>query len=211
MVGLLIINRTFWLLLDSFCNHPSAVKNSEYLSTHIAKELSYQSAFGPFRCNPFNTDGVISPLLCVLKRDSVELRVVHDHSFPESSSVNDGISSDQFLEQFFKLRLPGIDCLVEFVNTKGRGCHVFIKDLRCPYREIPIDPQDYTLLGLSIDGSLFFHTALAFGLRSATKIFQRTTKNVAYILNSEGISVDVYIDDFYGAKFSVHMNSLFSG
>lgn len=206
--GWLINYQSDILASSSFRHHPSAVKNSEYLSTYIAKELSHQSALGPFRCNPFNTDGVISALLCVLKRDSVELR---DHSFPEGSSVNDGISSDQFLEQFFKLRLPGIDCLVEFVNTKGRGCHVFTKDPRCAYREIPIDPQDYTLLGLSIDGSLLFHTALPFGLRSATKIFQRTTKSVAYILNSEGISVDVYIDDFYGAKFSVHLNSPFSG
>ena len=51
-----------------------------------------------------------------------------------------------------------------------------------------------------IDGSLYFHTALPFGLRSATMICQRTTKSVVYILNSEGISVDVYIDDFYGAE-----------
>ena len=205
------------LASSSFRNHPSAVKNSAYLSTYIAKELSYQSAFGPFRCNPFNTDCIISPLLCVPTRDSVELRVVHDLSFPEGSSVNDGISSDQYLEQLFKLRLPGIDRLVEFVNAKDRGCHVFKKDLRRPYRQIPVDPQDYPLLGLYIDGSLYFHTALPFGLRSATMICQRTTKSVAYILNSEGISVDVYIDDFYGAESSdsselsfQRMNSLFA-
>ena len=57
-------------------------------------------------------------------------------------------------------------------------------------------------LDLYIDGSLYFHTALPFGLRSATMICQRTTKSVAYILNTEGISVDVYIDDFYGAESS---------
>ena len=205
------------LASSSFHNHPSAVKNLSYLSTYIAKELSYQSVFGPFHCNPFNADCVISPLLCVPKRDSVELRVVHDLSFPEGLSVNDGISSDHYLEQFFKLRLPGIDRLVEFVNAKGRGCHVFKKDLPRAYRQIPIDPQDYPLLGLYIDGSLYFHTALPFGLRSATMICQRTTKSVAYILNTEGISVDVYIDDFYGAESTdssdlsfQRMNSLFA-
>ena len=157
---------------------------------------------GPFRCNLFNTDCVISPLLCVPKRDSVKLHVVHDLSFPEGSSVNDSISSDHYLDQFFKLRLPGIHRLVEFVNAKGRGCHVFKKDLQRAYHQIPIDPQDYPLLGLYNDGSLYFHTALPFGLRSATMICQHTTKSVAYILNTEGISVDVYINDFYSAKSS---------
>ena len=151
---------------------------------------------GLFRCNPFNTDCIIYPLLCVPKRDSVELRIVHDLSFPDGSSVNDSISLDHNLDQFFKLHLPGIERLVEFVNAKGRGCHVFKKDLRHAYRQIPIDLQDYPLLGLYIDGSLYFHTALPFGLRSTTMIFQHTTKSVAYILNAEGISVDVYIDDF---------------
>lgn len=48
-------------------------------------------------------------------------------------------------------------------------------------------------------------------------ICQRTTKSVAYILKTEGISVDVYIDDFYGAEstdssdlFFQRMNSLFA-
>ena len=41
---------------------------------------------------------------------------------------------------------------------------------------------------------------MPFGLRSATLACQRTTKAVSYILNEEGILVDVYIDDFYGAE-----------
>ena len=47
-------------------------------------------------------------------------------------------------------------------------------------------------------------------------ICQRTTKSIVYILNEEGISVDVYIDDFYGAEVPssaepsfLRMNSLF--
>ena len=133
MVGLLIINRTLWLLF-LFAIILQLLRTLHIYPLTSAKELSYQSAFCPFRCNPFNTDCVISPLLCVPKRNSVELRVVHDLSFPEGSSVNDGIRSDQYLEIFFKLRLPGIDRLVEFVNAKGRGCHVLKKDLLRAYR-----------------------------------------------------------------------------
>ena len=214
MVGLLIINRTLWLLL-LFAIIPQLSRTLHIYPLTLPRNSPTSLRLVHFAATP--STRTVSPLLCVPKRNSVELRVVHDLSFPEGSSVNDGIRSDQYLEQFFKLRLPGIDRLVEFVNAKGRGCHVFKKDLRRAYRQIPIDPQDYPLLGLYIDGSLFFHTALPFGLRSATMICQRTTKSVAYILNSEGISVDVYIDDFYGAEFSdssnlsfQRMNSLFA-
>ena len=53
---------------------------------------------------------------------------------------------------------------------------------------------------MCIDGQFYFHTVMPFGLRSATLACQRTTKAVSYILNEEGILVDVYIDDFYGAE-----------
>ena len=41
---------------------------------------------------------------------------------------------------------------------------------------------------------------MPFGLRSATLSCQRTNKSVVDILQSEHISIDVYIDDFYGAE-----------
>jgi len=73
------------------------------------------------------------------------------------------------------------------------------------------------LLGLYIAGSLYFHTAQPFGLRSANMICQRTTKSVAYILNTKGISIDMSINDSYGAESSdsselsfQRMNSLFA-
>lgn len=63
-----------------------------------------------------------------------------------------------------------------------------------------MDPHEYHLLGMCIDGQFYFHTVMPFALRSATLACQRTTKAVSYILNEEGILVDVYIDDFYGAE-----------
>ena len=180
-------------------NHPSARENPALLRDYIAKELQYKAVIGPFPCNPFSTDCVISPLQSVVKRDSSVPRVVHDLSFPPGQSVNDGIARDEYLGQPFHLRLPGVDRLVEFINLKGPGCLVFKKDLKRAYRQIPVDPNDYHLLGMCIDGQFYFHTFMPFGLRSATLACQRTTKAVSYILNEEGILVDVYIDDFHGA------------
>ena len=148
-------------------------------------------------------------LLCVLKRSSADLCFVHDLSFPKGSSVNDGISNEPHLDRPFKLQLPRIDPLVDFVNAKGQGCLIFKKDLKRTFQQIPIDPPDYPLLGMCIDDGLSFHSSLPFGLRSATIICQRTTKSTVYILNKEGISVDVYIDDFYGTDVPSSAESSF--
>ena len=119
MVGLLIINQTFWRLLRFTII-------LLLLRTHHSCPLTLP------RNSPINQCLVhftvtLSTWTALFLRYSVELRVVHDLSFPEGLSVNDGISSDYYLEQFCKLSLPGIDRLVEFVNAKGRGCHVFKK------------------------------------------------------------------------------------
>lgn len=203
--------------ISTFRNQPSATSNSDCLSVYIAKDLAHWAVLGPFPCNPLSANCVVSPLMWLPKRDSTERRIVHDLSFLEISSVSDGISSDHYLDNIFQLRLPGIDGLVEFVNAKVRGCHVFKKDLRPAFRQILVDPTDYHLLGMSVNDALYFHTSLPFGLGSATLICQRTTKSAVYILNNEGISVDVYIDDFYGAElpacskqFFQRMNSLFA-
>ena len=118
------------LASSSFHNHPSAVKNSSYLSTYIAKELSYQSVFGPFHCNPFNADCVISPLLCVPKRDSVELRVVHDLSFhPLSEDLRTDINWWQyFLSQYNGVSVIPSDVIVsnpELFATGQLRCGLF--------------------------------------------------------------------------------------
>ena len=183
-------------------NHPSANTPAitSFLSDYIRKELDHNAITGPFSGNPFSVTCMISPLQCVPKHNSTEPRVVHDLSFPKFAAVNDGIDKDEYLSQPFSLRLPGIDRLVEFVNAKGPGCLVFKKDLKRAYRQIPVDPHDYHLLGLTVANDFYFHTRLPFGLRSATMACQRTTKAVAHILHELGLSIDVYIDDFYGAE-----------
>ena len=108
--------------------------------------------------------------------------------------------SDEYLNAPFKLRLPSIDRLTKFINLKGAGCLVFRKDLKPAYQQIPVVPRDYHLLGFTVDGQLYFHTVMPFGLHSATLACQQTTKAIAHILNQEGILVDVYIDDFYGTE-----------
>ena len=117
-----------------------------------------------------------------------------DLSLPQGSSVNQGIPRDTYLSDQFKLCLPGIDRLAEFMLVKGRNCLVFKKDLRRAYRQFPVDQKDYSLLGFCYQGKFYFDTCCPFGLRSSAMICQRTTK----------------VDDFYGAEYPSLATQAFS-
>ena len=101
----------------------------------------------------------------------------------------------------FKLRLPGIDPLVEFILAKGCNCLVFKKDLCRAYRQFRVDPRYYSLLGFCFQGQFYFDTRCPFGLRSSAMICQHTTKTIIHIFNGQAFLADVYLDDFYGAEY----------
>ena len=133
-----------------------------------------------------------------------------DLSFPPDRSVNSAIPLNTCLDSPFKLRLPGIDRLCELILSKGRGCLIYKKDLQRAYRQIPIDPRDYHLLGFNFDNQFYFDTRCPFGLRTSAMICQRTTKAVIYIFTQSDFSADVYLDDFYGAEVPALANTAFA-
>lgn len=181
-------------------NHNSAITYAKHVDHFLTTELGYGAIAGPFTVNPLPRDLITSPLQTVPKRGSDKRRVVMDLSFPPDNSVNDGIPSNSYLDNDFKLFLPGIDRLREFIINKGQGCFVYKKDLKRAYRQLPVDPKDYKYLGFQWDGQFYFDLRCPFGLRSSALICQRTTKAVIYIFTQEGFTADVYLDDFYGAE-----------
>ena len=71
------------------------------------------------------------------------------------------------------------------------------------YRQIPVDPKDYVLLGYRWQDLLYFDLVLPFGLRSATLACQRTTNAIAHIFRTAYHHDCVnYIDDFGGVEAS---------
>lgn len=132
------------------------------------------------------------------KRDSQERRVIVDLSWPSGSSVNDGIPSGSFLGELFELTYPTIDAIVSAIVSLGRGCMLYKRDLRKAYRQFPVDPHDYYLLGYPWNRQFYFDTVLTMGLRSAAMACQRSTSAVSWILNRRGLSTFNYLDDFIG-------------
>ncbi|KAI8515333.1 cytoplasmic pattern recognition receptor signaling pathway in response to virus [Branchiostoma belcheri] len=190
-------------------NHSSATHFAEHVDNYISKELSFNSISGPFRDNPLASPLMVSPLQTVPKKDSAQRRVIMDLSFPPSSSVNSGIPGDDYLGLPYHLRLPRHEAFEELIRSKGHGCLLFKRDLSRAYRQLPVDPHDYNLLGFKWRDEFYFDTVFPFGLRSAALACQRTTNAVTHIYRAQGFSAVNYIDDFGGAEHPAHADEAF--
>ncbi|VDH93586.1 Hypothetical predicted protein [Mytilus galloprovincialis] len=183
-------------------NHTGARNFAKEIDKYIKKEVGYGAVLGPFASNPFNDLLVISPLNSVPKANSEERRVIMDLSFPKGKSVNDGIDKNVYLGKHIELHYPNVDNFIEIIKEKGKFCKIFKRDLRRAYRQIPVDPKDYNLIGFTWKGHFFVDRVLPMGLKSSAFICQSVTNAVRFIAKKHDISLINYLDDFAGAEIS---------
>ena len=190
-------------------NHRGALDYPLAIQQYLKDELALGRIAGPFKDIPFPSGFASSPLNTVAKRDSTERRVIVDLSWPCGKSVNDGISGDSFLGESIELTYPTVDAIVEAIVSTGPGCMLYKRDLKKAYRQFPVDPKDYPLLGYSWDGEFYFDTALVMGLRSAAMACQRSTNAVSWIFRRDDRQLFNYLDDFIGVSESSAASSHF--
>ena len=82
---------------------------------------------------------------------------------------------------------------------------MFKIDLSRYFRQIPLDPADYSLIGYVIDGKIYFDKVLPMGMRSAPYIAQRITNAIAYIHRQLEYFLLNYVDDFVGAELETRI------
>ena len=181
-------------------NHKGATEFPQDLEKYIKKEQSYGAVKGPYRKIPFNGKVGISPLSTRPKKDSTERRVILDLSFPIGGAVNDGIPKDTYMGFAVKLTFPKTDDFAVRIFQLGEGCCMFKVDLSRYFRQIPLDPGDYALIGYVINGDIYFDKVLPMGMRSAPYIAQRITDAIAYIHRQMSMFLLNYMDDFVGAE-----------
>ena len=181
-------------------NHRGVIEYPKEVQKYLEKEKHYGAILGPFDQVPFSEDFCISPLNTVSKKDSLERRVILDLSFPEGSSINEGISKDFYLGSKTDLTFPRVDDLVDLIKLKGRHCHLYKRDLKRAYRQIPVDLSDVPLLGYCFEGRYYFDKYLSMGLRSAAYICQRVTNAIRFMCQMLHIAIVNYLDDFAGAE-----------
>lgn len=172
-------------------NHRGTLNFPAAVEAYLTSEDHLGRVAGPFDALPVDDAFFSSLPTSVPKRDSSERRVIVDLSWPCGRSVNDGIPRNSFFGDPVDLTYPIIDDIVDAVVSLGRGCLLYKRDLRKAYRQFPVDPHDYHLLGYTWGGQYYFDTVLTMGLRSATMSCQRSTSTAAWILAHRGRFVSI--------------------
>ena len=151
-------------------NHKGATDYPEQLDKYIKKEAQYGAVMGPYHKIPFQDNIGISPLSTRPKKQSEERRVILDLSFPIGEAVNDGIPKDTYMGFKAELAFPKTDEFALPIFDLGPGCLLFKIDLSKYFRQIPLDPGDYSLIGYIINGEIYFDKVLPMSMRSAPYI-----------------------------------------
>ena len=200
------LNRSFGLVAKTFYNHASANRFPQHINKYLCKELQEASILGPFATSPFawETTGV-SPMSTRPKKETDKRRVIVDLSWPPNSmtSVNALIPKDKYLDSPIKLTYPTIDRLCTMAVSKPPGRKGWKKDMSRAFRQLPLDAIDWSFLGVSWMGALFFDKAAVMGCRSAPYICQETTTAITRFMRVLSYIIANYIDDFMSVDTEV--------
>ena len=89
----------------------------------------------------------VSPLGIVPKKTPGDFRMIHHLSYPRGESVNDGISHDHSSVQY-----ANVDKAIKLKTQTGVGSYLAKTDINSAFRILPVNPQDYHLLGIKWNG-----------------------------------------------------------
>ena len=172
-------------------NLPSATSRPDVISAYLGKECASGNTAGPFPEPPLR-DLIISPLGAVPKKRTGKWRLIMHLSYPEGSSINDGINVEDF-----PLKYMTVYDAMDSIMRLGQGALLAKLDIKSAFRLCPVHPADQHLLGMHWNGQYYFDRVLPFGLRSAPFIFNSLAEAVEWISKEGGVQVvHHYLDDF---------------
>ena len=89
-------------------------------------------------------------------------------SAPLGKSINDHISKENF-----SLHCASVDDAIHMLSALGKGALMAKVDLKSASRMVPVQRQDWELLGMKWKEAYYIDTCLPFGLRSAPYLFNQ--------------------------------------
>jgi hypothetical protein len=149
--------------------------NPKAVDTKLNKELEAGRLAGPFILPPLKYFRV-SPLGLVPKKQPGDFRMIHHLSFPNGTSVNDGI-----LDIETSVPYATVDDAIRIIKQAGPGCFLAKTDIKNAFRIIPINPADYHLLGIKWRESYYYDRAMPMGCSSSCRTFETFSTAVEWI------------------------------
>ena len=158
----------------------------------IHKEKQLGRIAGPFLTPPFQ-DLVVSPLGLVPKKEAGTFRLIHDLSFPKGNSINFGIP-----KEYCSVTYENYDYFVSLLTSVGPGCFIAKADLESAFRIIPVNPDDYHLLGFTFAGQYYYDKCLPMGCSISCKVFEQFSCALQWILQHiyKVTTMSHILDDF---------------
>lgn len=142
---------------------------------------------GSFTCSPVGT----------VPKAGGQMRMINHLSHPRTKgtpSVNDGIDCADI-----PLSYENLDAVMNVLRTAwGQPLHVWKVDLKDAFWHIAVALRDAGLLGFHLDGVDYVDCTLNFGGRSSPFIFNYVAEGIHWILESYGLQVSHFLDDFFG-------------
>ena len=176
-----------------FCENLKSISgNEQFVSEAVQKLVIDGHTVGPystlplpdFRCSPL---GVVSRT-----RNPSKLHIINHLSWPQGSSVNDGIPDTEA-----SISYDMFECAIDNLLVSGRGSRMAKLDLKDAFRHIPIRAQDWNLLGFDWGCKFYFMLVLAFGLKTAPYIFNLFAEALHWIIERHiPAALCHYLDDF---------------
>ena len=180
-------------------NHFTAEAYPKDIDYYIQTELRHGALLGPFAVPP--VEGAhVSPLMSRPKKGSLHRRIIMDLSFPTGGSVNDGISTADYIDGPMTVRLPTVHDMEKRILELGPGAYIYKTDLARGYRQLRVDPGDWSLLAFKHRDAYYLDMCPPFGMRSSAMMMVRTTNAIVHLHRKRGFYSIAYIDDFGGAE-----------
>ena len=150
---------------------------------------------GPYDTPPFAPWMVISPMMTRQKPDSKERRVIVDLSYPDGG-VNKYILPHVFNDRPAIHNLPTVEQAVDIiVRTPPGDVQLAVIDLSRAYRQFPVPPTDWPLLGLYFEGSYYHDCRIPFGARLSSFAMQSVARFITRAMAKMGVVSLMYLDD----------------
>ena len=121
--------------------------------------------------------------------------MVHNLSYPfKGDSVNESI-------EYGELKLSGFGHAARAVREYGAGCYLVKLDVEAAYKQVPVRPDDWFLLGFKWLGQYYYERVLPFGLKSSCRLWELYAAALRHFFAESMVLpfariVIHYVDDF---------------